>query len=64
MIFTDTETCYTEQKSNPTRMITRFIFADRVIHTDWNCAMQAYYQKSNIGGKIGMFTAGFKFKIK
>jgi hypothetical protein len=38
------EFCYEQQKLNPTRFVTRFIMNDRIIHTDYNCAMEMFYQ--------------------
>jgi len=59
------EFCYKQKKLNPTRTITRFKVADRMIHTDWNCLMEQYQQTSTIGhGRNSITTQTGRFKIK
>lgn len=59
------EFCYQQQLLNPTRTITRFQVGDRMIHTDWNCSMEQYQQKSTIGyGNNSTTVLTSRFKIK
>lgn len=57
------EFCYKQQKLNPTRFITRSIMSDRIIHTDWNCGCEAFYQRVTYRDTKADYTIAI-FRIK